>query len=410
MKVLTALYSLTQAIALTCGVISVSISPIVGKTLAPSGELATLPYGIQFFAVIVCSYIVSMLMKRLGRHLIFMSGAFSLALGGLVGFYSIVEQSFFLNILAHFLFGMSLSAFAYFRFAATDGLTTQQKAKAISLVTLGGIVSSFLGPMVANNSRLLINEQAFAASYLSFTGFALLMISILILISKYKNNIEKKSWTSRNSTVINEALNQTNCSKLKHSGTKSKNQLLELLVAVYASGFGYMLMGLLMMQSSLKLNALGIPFSDIMQVIQWHVMAMFVPSLFMDKVISRLGEGTVIAGGYATMFFSMVIAIYISGYTGVLMALIGIGLGWNMLYVGGSSLVASLSWDAHKMQGINESMVAVLSTIGAFSAGLLFHNIGWQNSNFLAITLLLPGIFLLGTWKFKQHKKISTTT
>ena len=96
-------------------------------------------------------------------------------------------------------------------------------------------------------------------------------------------------------------------------------------------------------------------------------------------------------------------AIYGSGYNGILAALIGIGLGWNMLYVGGSAMVTSLKGDKHKIQGINESAVAVLNTIGAFSAGALFYGIGWENSNWLAMLLLVPGILLLLANRYKSQ-------
>ncbi len=136
-QIKTWLYFLTQGIALTCGVISVSVSPIVGKALAPSSELSTLPYGIQFATVIACSYVLAMLMQRFGRLKIFLVGSLTLFLAGIAGYISILQQSFSINLLAHILFGVSLSTFAFFRFAATEGLDDSMKSRALSLVTLG---------------------------------------------------------------------------------------------------------------------------------------------------------------------------------------------------------------------------------------------------------------------------------
>ena len=377
MRIQTWLYSIAQGLALTSSVISVSVAPLVGKMLAPLASLSTVSYGAQFATVIACSYLLSMSMKRFGRKPVFYLGVCSLALGGVLGAVSIYLHNFTLNVLAHVSFGLSVSAFAYFRFAATDGLKTLEKAKVISLVTLGGIAAAFIGPIIAKNGRLLFDDYVFSGSYMAFVAIALLILVILLFLP-----------------AQDRPDNQAPLQKTTIS-TDNKIFSLPLSVAIYASGFGYMLMALLMMQSSLKLSAMGTEFGDIMFVIQCHVVAMFLPSLFMGRIISATSPQLVILCGYLTMFVAMLIAVNIVSYNGVLVALIGVGVGWNMLYVGGSSMVATLPGDAHKLQGVNESAVAFLNTIGAFSAGALFYTIGWQNSNYVAMFLLMPGIVLL---------------
>ena len=393
MRIQTWLYSAAQALALTSAVITVSISAMVGKELAPMASLSTLSYGAQFAAIIFCSYLLSMSMKRFGRKPIFYLGALTLALGGGLGALSIYWHSFALNVIAHSSFGVSLSAFAYFRFAATDGVKASEKAKVLSIVTLGGVAAAFVGPMIAKHGRLLIDDYAFSGSYLAFVLIALVLVGILLMVPKEMAEEMAEEAIPAQSTV---PLSDT-------SAQSQKILSLPLFVSIYASGFGFMLMGLLMMQSSMTLNAMGFEFADVMFVIQCHVLAMFVPSLFMGRVIARLGAQSVIFAGYMMMLGAMLVAIYGSGYNGILAALIGIGLGWNMLYVGGSAMVTSLKGDKHKIQGINESAVAVLNTIGAFSAGALFYGIGWENSNWLAMLLLVPGILLLIANRYKSQ-------
>lgn len=394
MRKITLLYSIAQALALSGAVITVSIAPLVGKMLAPKPEWSTLPYGLQFASIIACSYVLSMAMKRFGRRPVFYLACLSFLLGGGIGAYSIVSHSFVLNCIAHAMFGVAFSAFAYFRFAATDGLSSEQTAKAVSLVTLGGVVAAFAAPIITQHSRLLIPEYAFSASYMMFAVLAVLLALVLSIIP---NSVEKKESAGAVSA---------SSSSVPAEPALQISYKTELFLAIYASGFGYMLMALLMMQSSLKMNAMGIEFGDIMFVIQCHVLAMFVPSLFMGKVISLVGVGRIIFSGYLVMLGAMLTAIYIDSYQGILIALIGIGLGWNMLYVGGSSLVASLPGDAHKLQGLNESAVAVLNTIGAFSAGWLFASVGWQASNWISMVLLLPGFAMLILGWFKRSAKL----
>lgn len=390
MRTPTLLYAVAQALALTGAVISVSISPLVGKALAPSPEYTTLPYGVQFASVIFCSYLLSMAMKRYGRKWVFLLGSACFALGGLLGAWSMANQSFVANIAAHGIFGIAAATFAYFRFAATDGLNAQQTAKAISLVTLGGIAAAFIGPVVAKESRLLLSEHAFSGSYLAFVVLGLMLAVVVVLVPAVK-----KTEATEAAPILEEQKLEREEAELNQQSKTGAALPMELPVAIYAAGFGYMLMALLMMQSSLKMSSMGVAFGDIMLVIQCHVVAMFLPSLFMGRVIAWLGVGRVIMGGYLAMFIAMLVAIFDQSYSGILTALIGIGLGWNMLYVGGSSLVASIPGDAHKLQGINESAVAILNTLGAFSAGFLFQSIGWENSNWLSMVLLLPGLILL---------------
>lgn len=378
-------YSLAQAFAMANSIISVAIAALVGMMLAPSEMLTTLPYGLQFLGIIVSSYLFSYLMKKQGRKRIFLINTLFLLLSGIMGFYSIYLQSFILNCLTHFILGVALSGFAYFRFAATDGLADEAKPVAVSMVTFGGVLAALFAPIIAKKTRLILEQHEFAISYLCFSMFAVAMFILFLFIPNDKpTTIENKQ------------------AKVNKEATKIP--INRLLVAVYSSSIGAALMSILMMQSSLKLKAMGTDFSSISFVIQAHVLAMFLPSFFMGNLIARMGVEKVLLLGYITMTISSLIAILTTGYNGILVALIALGLGWNMLYVGGSSLVAVLPGDTHRLQGTNETTIAILSAIGAFSAGLLFASIGWINSNIVAMVFLLPGlILLLKSWRSIQQ-------
>ena len=123
-------------------------------------------------------------MKRFGRKPIFYLGALTLALGGGLGALSIYWHSFSINVIAHISFGVSLSAFAFFRFAAIDGVRDSEKAKVLSIVTLGGIVAAFIGPLIAKNGRLFFEDYAFSGSYLAFVVIAMVLMVILMLVPK----------------------------------------------------------------------------------------------------------------------------------------------------------------------------------------------------------------------------------
>lgn len=379
-------YLLAQALAMGSSVISVSISALVGAMLAPFESLTTLPYGLQFSGIIVSSYIFSLLMKLHGRKRVFLINTLFLLISGVLGFLSIYLQSFTLNCLTHFTLGLALSGFAYFRFAATDGIADHIKPVAVSMVTLGGVLAAIVAPIIAKHTRLMLSDYEFAMSYLTFSGLAVALFVLFIFVPADKPTVNVKAEIEEKQTQ------------------PQKIPLNRLSVAVYSTGTGYMIMGVLMMQTSLKLKALEIDFADITTVIQGHVLAMFLPSFFMGKLITRLGIEKIILAGYAVMALSCLIALSTDGYNGIFIALLGVGLAWNMLYIGGSSLIAVLPGDTHRLQGINETTVAVLNTSGAFSAGMLFAGIGWVNSNILAILILMPGVILLAkNWRRIQN-------
>ncbi len=392
-KLRVILFALCQALVMTCAVTSVSISGLVGASLAPSPGWATVPYGMQFVMVMLSAFMAASAMKRYGRRPVFLVGCLSMVLGGMIGYISLLQSSFFLNVLAHVFIGIALSIGAYYRFAATDSLSAEDVAKAVSYVTLGGVVAAFSGPFLARTTREYADWSTFSLTYMSMVGIALATMLVLLFIPKAPDSVvaskQKIEQPEQNTALIS-----------IFDGIK-----LRLALAVYASGFGYMLMGLLMMQSSLQLHAMGCSYGLISKAISFHVLAMFLPALFMGKIINKTNEETVILFGYVLMFMAISVGIYDQSYQSTTLCLIGIGLGWNCLYVGGSSLVASLPGDKIRLQGVNESAVALLNAVGALSAGFLFTSIGWIQTQWLAMFLLTPGLVLL-LLNFFQKKRL----
>lgn len=394
----TFIYALAQAISFSVAVTSVSISAIVGSTLATSNTLATLPYAFQVFAVIVCSYFFSILMAKIGRQKVFIFGCACLALGGLFGGYSIIWKLFWLNCLAHWLIGMAAATFMYFRFAATDGLVAKhEKSRALSMVTFASIGAAFIGPFLADQTRLLLPLYAFSATYFSFILIATMLIPLL-LISK------------------NKTLHPTE--QKQQSNPQKEKTPKRLWLAALTAGSGFLVMTLIMLQGSLLLQqdiwcGMVLTYSHISSAIQWHVVAMFTPSLFMPQLIERFGIRYVLFTGYLVLLLSIILGITSQQYHVVVVALVLLGIGWNILYVGGSVLITRLPGNASRWQGINETCMATAQTVSALSAGLLFYSIGWQMTQYLALALLLPGLIcLLILWQRldRNDNKMTTAT
>jgi MFS family permease len=114
--------------------------------------------------------------------------------------------------------------------------------------------------------------------------------------------------------------------------------------------------------------------------LQWHVIAMFAPSFFTGRLVARFGAPRVVAAGFGLMAASAAV-----GLTGVDVAhfwltLILLGLGWNLGFVGASSLVLECHRPEAKarVQSLNDFVVFGTMVVGSFLSGGLLTSYGWS--------------------------------
>ena len=376
----TYLLALAQALNLTVAVISVTIAALVGSKLAATPALGTIPYGIQFAAVMLCTYPVSMLMRRWGRRGIFSIGALFLMLAGLVGYIAVSTESFFLLIAAHSLLGIYIACANFYRFAAVDNLPTSVKARAISLVVAGGVLAAVMGPAIASSLRNVIGYADFSLCYAAFAALGLLT---LLLMAAWKPI-----------SII--PFVQPSASPVKAAQSKRWNII--IVAAIFSSAIGYFIMNLLMVQAALVMKNIC-SFDASSRAIQVHVLAMFAPSFFTGSLIAVLGLRQVLLLGFLLLIGAAGFGMMTISYDMVFTGLILLGLGWNLVYVGGGTLLAQNVNDQvrHRWQGINDTLIAGCATLGAFLPAPLLAGVGWSGSNLMVLPLCTAGIFLC--WK-----------
>jgi len=174
-------------------------------------------------------------------------------------------------------------------------------------------------------------------------------------------------------------------------------------MAVAALGYG--IMNLLMIQASMHMKHMHEDFTDVRLAIQWHVIAMFAPSFFTGAIIQRLGIRTTICAGLALLIGCSALNIWSHSYAMMTLALIALGLGWNLTYVGGGALLAQSlqnSPAAMQMQGKNDLAIAIFATLGAFSPSLLLSTVGWDGTNAICMALCIG--LLVATAGLLQNK------
>ncbi len=363
-----------QALLLTNGVTLVAINALAGYALAPDKRLATLPVVGYVLGSAVSTLPASHFMRRHGRRAGFILGAASGMLGGAVGALAIFLQSFWLLCAATFCSGIYQAFGQYFRFAAAEVAPGEWKSRAISLTLAGGIVGGFIGPAVGKLTRDLYAPQ-FIASYASLIGFALVSMAIAASL-RFPPQSQSE----------------------QHGGGRPLGEIARqpaFIVAALAAAAGYGVMNLLMNATPLAMDFCGLDFGDAAFVLQWHVIGMFAPSFFTGGLIARFGVLNILLAGAALM--AACIGIAASGQT--LMhfwwALLLLGIGWNFLYIGGTTLLTETYAPAEKAktQGLNDFLMFFAMAGSSFASGALVTSAGWTLLNqialpFVAVTAL----------------------
>ncbi|MCH7332602.1 MFS transporter [Acinetobacter modestus] len=365
-----------QAFNLIAAVLSVTVAAIVGLKLAPTQALATVPYGLQFLAMLLTTFIFSFLMKKLGRHLVFQFGCVCLFSAGVLGYLALQQQQFYLLCLSHFSLGLFISTANFYRFAASDRLATDLIPKATAMVISGGVVAAVIAPMLAIQFQQVAGLPDFTAIYLIFSILALFLSPILY------------GWNQQFQIQQTMQIETASIPRAKLPNTL-------IIAAVISGAFAYYIMNVMMIMSSLHLKEHH-SFHYASISIQLHVLAMFIPSFFVSKLIQRWGTHTTIYAGFALLMLSSLIPMF--GQVGLYInvALIVLGVGWNFAYSGASTLLAGLNeQQKHRVQGINETGIALFATLGAFLPAPILSSLGWINANLLALCMSLMVFILL---------------
>ncbi|MGR6872001.1 MFS transporter [Pseudomonas sp. HK3] len=376
------LYFLCQSINLTAAVISVAVAATVGGIIAPDMTYATIPYGTQFLVLLLCTYPAAIIMNNKGRKFGFIIGAVFLALAGVIGYIGINNNDFILLIISHACLGAFTACANYYRFAVTDNLSVTLKSRALSLVVAGGVLAGIIGPIIAIHLNDIDGHALYSLCYGVFVLLALLNLILISVLPKQKID-NKMSAADLN---------------LHHSLNISNDTRNKTIIGILAAAIGYGLMNLLMIQSSMHMNHMGVSFKDTADAIQIHVVAMFLPSLFSGYLLTRFGHIPIIIVGFLLYIASFAINITDASYQNMYVSLILLGLGWNFTYVGGSALLAVAlehNPNSKKWQGVSDTGIAMMATLGAFSPSLLMGFIGWDNTNYLSLSLCVLMLVIL---------------
>lgn len=353
------LLALATAVAMTCATIMAVTSALAGQMLATDKALATLPLGLQFVATMATMFPASFLMRRVGRRLGFLIGALFGALGGNIMLWAVIHGDFAVFALGNAVIGIFNGFTAFYRFAAADAADPVFRPKAISLVVAGGVLAALAGPELAKRGFDLFAPYTFAGCFLAVTILAA-ATSLFVLPVRFAPVMPRSATDGA-----------------RPLGAIARQPM--VIVAIIGGMLGYGLMTFVMTATPLAMKICGYAFADSADVIRAHAVAMFFPSFFTGHVIRRLGELRVMAMG--AVAYAGTIATGLAGISlpHFWISLILLGLGWNALYVGGTSLLTKCYRPAEgpKMQALNDCLVFTAVALCSLIAGTIEQLAGW---------------------------------
>lgn len=370
-----------QALLLTNNATLIAVNALAGLQLSQNNLLATLPVTGYVLGGAVWSMPAAYVMKRYGRRAGYSAGAVAAVLGSLLAGYAMMAGSLFLLCLATFISGFYNATGVSLRFAAADVAEAYRpsfKAKAISLVLTGGIAGGLFGPEVSRWSRTAL-PQEFAGTYLMLIVFAL--ASLLLVQWLRVPPPQNKAGEALPVRPLKEILRQP-----------------AAIVAIASAAIGYGVMNLLMVATPLAMEVCSLPFDSAVFVLQWHIIGMFGPGLITGSLIARFGTFQVITAGGVLLLACVFIALSGVELMHFTAALFLLGVGWNFMYTGGTTLLTTAyrPHEKNKVQGFMDMCVfGVMLTSSASSGALLFVN-GWSVLNLISlpfVVLAIVGVF-----------------
>jgi MFS family permease len=369
------LLAFCQALLLMNAVTNISVSALAGYALASNKVFSTVPSMCYVIGAAIATYPASMLMKRVGRRRGFLTGGAFGLVGSVLATLAMSLASLPLLCAGTMLLGVYNAFGQYYRFAAADAAPADGKAKAISYVLAGGVLGGVIGPELSKLTRALV-EPEFFASYASLFVYSLAAMAI---VSRLRLVEAAEDASQQPARPLSEIVVQPT-----------------FIVAAVVAALGYAVMSLLMTATPLAMGFCGHPYTAAASVISAHVVGMFGTSFFTGSLIKRFGVLQIMMTGVAIMFGCVAVALSGQDIPNFWFALVLLGIGWNFMYIGGSTLLteAYRPSEKAKTQGVNEMTIFAVQAVAALSSGVLVNARGWNTLNYVA----LPAILLAGAF------------
>ncbi len=362
-----------QLISATGSIVFVTLGGLIGTTLSSNMAWATLPLTMIVLASALTTMPAAMLMKKIGRRAGFALASCSAVIAVLIAAMALRDSSFYLFLFAGFLFGINLAFTQQYRYAAAESVEAKFVPRAISFVLVGAIGGALIGPKIVTSGHELVDGIPYAGS--------MLMLACLYVVQAIVFLFLEKTHAERNTDPV-------------ASGRPVSEIVLQpvFMVAVLGGIAGYGLMTLVMTATPLSMSVNnGYSLQVTAGVISAHVLAMYVPSLVSGFLIEKLGVVRMMFAGALALLATSIIGLQGHSVMHYWWALVLLGVGWNFLYVGATTMLTytySIA-ERYRAQGINEFLVFGSSATTSLLAGTVMYYFGWKQLMLIPIPILL---------------------
>jgi len=350
----------------------VLLGGIITSQIMMKDSLATVPMTLMIIGIAIGAPIASKFMSIWGRQKGFLFSSLLSCLALTLCSIAIFLENFYVFALGNFLIGSSQAFIHQYRFAASESVTKEFIPRSISIILLLGIVSALLSSNFAEYFKDFFPNNLFLGSYIFLSFTAIIPFFILLFYKETKTS--------------------NNQSKFEIETIFKLLKNIKIIQSIVSAGLGYFTMAIIMTATPLHMYLVNkFTLFETSIVIQLHVIGMFLPSLFSGDLIKRFGNTNIIYAGVGILFLSILTNTLFDFYYSYMLGLILLGIGWNFLFVSGSSLlvVSYEEKDRFTAQGLNDFIVFSTQGIGSLSAGFLLYFSNWTIINLLCVPLLI---------------------
>ncbi|MCC7429145.1 MAG: MFS transporter [Alphaproteobacteria bacterium] len=361
----------------------VSMSALIGATLATEKTLSTLPMAVQMLSTMLVAIPSAYIMRYLGRKAGFLIGGAIGFVGACLFVVALQVHSFLLYCIAAMVSGLYFGISQNYRFAAAEVATPDYRPFAISLVMAGGVLSAVLGPELVKWTVDLWMPVQFSGTYLA-TAVLPLISMVLVSIVNLPPPLPARAGTGR------------------PLGTIMRQPA--FIAAAASAMIGWGSMNLIMASTPVEMVLCGYSVNNAATIIQWHALGMYAPSFITGSLIKRFGTLRIIGTGAVLSAACALICTIDRDFSTFWLGLVILGIGWNFMYIGGTALLGTshTAEERNKTQSANDFLMFGTVTMTAFTSGAVHHALGWVVLN-LATLPPLAGAILLLFWLARRQ-------
>jgi len=327
----------------------VILGGIIGSALSTNKAFATLPLSMMVITIAATTIPATMLMKKVGRRKGFALSSVSAAVALVLATLALKETSFLLFNIAAMIFGINMAFTQQYRYAAAESVESRYVPRAISLVL------QYAGTMILLSMMFIIQAILFFA------------------MAPAKDYVDPGEPQSERS--VGEIIRQP-----------------VFIAAVMGATAGVGLMTLIMTATPISMHVNnGYSLEQTADVIQVHMLGMYVPSLFAGFLIEKFGVLRIMFIGALGLVATSIIGLQGHAVMHYWWALLLLGIGWNFLFVGGTTMLTYTYSMAERFraQAVNEFLVFGASASASLLAGTVMYFFGWEKLMLIPIPLLM---------------------